>query len=72
MSGVIPPLPQYVFMAWCLVKHRGNFTFTITILQHSPENRSNSHRIFLMSEILPFPACNDLESLYALQLEIRK
>jgi hypothetical protein len=28
MSGAIPPLPQYVFMAWCLVKHRGNFTFT--------------------------------------------
>jgi hypothetical protein len=22
--------PQYVFMAWCLVKHRGNFTFTLT------------------------------------------
>jgi len=26
MRGVISPLPQYVFMAWCLVKHRGNFT----------------------------------------------
>jgi hypothetical protein len=22
------PLPQYVLMAWCLVKHRDNFTFT--------------------------------------------
>jgi hypothetical protein len=22
--------PQYVFMAWCLVKHRDNFTFTFT------------------------------------------
>jgi hypothetical protein len=22
----------YVFMAWCLVKHRGNFTFTSTLL----------------------------------------
>jgi hypothetical protein len=29
MSGAIPPLPQYVFMAWCLVKHRDNFTFTL-------------------------------------------
>jgi hypothetical protein len=27
MLGAIPPLPQYVFMAWCLVKHRDNFTF---------------------------------------------
>jgi hypothetical protein len=24
MSGAIPPLPQYAFMAWCLVKHRDN------------------------------------------------
>jgi len=28
MRGAIPPLPQYAFMAWCLVKkkHRDNFT----------------------------------------------
>jgi hypothetical protein len=29
MSEVIPPFPQYAFMAWCLVKHRDNFTFNI-------------------------------------------
>jgi hypothetical protein len=23
MSGAIPPLPQYSFMAWCLVKAQG-------------------------------------------------
>jgi len=23
MSGTIPPLPQYAFMAWCLVKAQG-------------------------------------------------
>jgi hypothetical protein len=23
-------ISQYVFMAWCLVKHRNNFTFTFT------------------------------------------
>jgi hypothetical protein len=27
MLGAILPLPQYVFMTWCLVKHRDNFTF---------------------------------------------
>jgi len=27
MRGAILPLPQYVFIAWCLVKHRDNFTF---------------------------------------------
>jgi len=25
MSGAIPPLPQYVFMVWRLVKNRDNF-----------------------------------------------
>jgi len=27
MSEAIAPLPQHAFMAWCLVKHRHNFTF---------------------------------------------
>jgi hypothetical protein len=27
MRGAVPPLPQYGFMTWCLVKHRDNFTF---------------------------------------------
>jgi hypothetical protein len=31
MRGAVPSLPQYVFMAWCLVKHRDNFTSTFTI-----------------------------------------
>jgi hypothetical protein len=26
MRGFIPPHRQYVFMVWCLVKHRDNFT----------------------------------------------
>jgi len=25
--------PKYVFMAWCLVKHRDNFTFTLVYLR---------------------------------------
>jgi hypothetical protein len=31
MRGAIQPLPQYVFMACCLVKHRDNFTFTFAV-----------------------------------------
>jgi len=31
MRGAIPPL-TYVFMAWCLVKHRYYFTFTVITL----------------------------------------
>jgi len=35
MSVAIPPLPQYAFMAWCLVKkHRNNFTFTFPFTNH--------------------------------------
>jgi hypothetical protein len=33
LRGAIPPLPQYVFIAWCLVKHRDNFTFTYLMTQ---------------------------------------
>jgi hypothetical protein len=29
MRGAIPPLPQYLSMAWCLVKHRNNLNFTL-------------------------------------------
>jgi hypothetical protein len=32
-NGVIPSLPQYAFMAWCLVKHRDNFTLIISQLR---------------------------------------
>jgi hypothetical protein len=32
MRGAIPPIHQYTFMAWCLVKHRDNFTFTFRIV----------------------------------------
>jgi hypothetical protein len=31
MRGAIPPLPQYVFMAWCLIKHRGELCLTFTL-----------------------------------------
>jgi hypothetical protein len=31
MRGAIPPFPQYVFMAWYLVKHRGDFNYNIFI-----------------------------------------
>jgi len=30
MRRAIPPLPQYVFMAWCLDKHKDNFTLILS------------------------------------------
>jgi hypothetical protein len=31
MRGAILPLPQYVSMVWCLVKHRDNFIFYLFV-----------------------------------------
>jgi hypothetical protein len=33
MRGAIPPLRLYVFMAWCLIKHRDNFTFILPLIK---------------------------------------
>jgi hypothetical protein len=40
MRGAIPPFLQYVFMAWCLIKHRDNFTFTIVLLTFHYDQRA--------------------------------
>jgi hypothetical protein len=37
MRGAIPPLPQYVFIAWCLVKHKDNF-FTFHLPRYLIKN----------------------------------
>jgi len=34
MRGAVPPLHQYVFMAWCLVKHRDNFALLLPPRAH--------------------------------------
>jgi hypothetical protein len=40
MSGAIPPLLQYVFMAWCLVKHRDNTNINVENRNtHNGQNR---------------------------------
>jgi len=31
MRGAMPPLSQYAFMAWYLVKHRDNFTLALAL-----------------------------------------
>jgi hypothetical protein len=46
MRGAIPPLPQYAFMEWCLVKHRYNFTFTFLTSNNACyviRSRSHTH-----------------------------
>jgi hypothetical protein len=54
MRGAIPSLPQYVFKAWCLMKHRDNLTFIFTYIMCHQEglelkvNTSSSSSLFLM------------------------
>jgi hypothetical protein len=43
MRGAILPLPHYVLMALFLVKHRENFTFTITFCLWQLSLRENRH-----------------------------
>jgi hypothetical protein len=50
MSGAIPPLPHYAFMAWCSFKAQDNFTFTFTGLEHGLDN-GNKGCIQKFSEI---------------------
>jgi hypothetical protein len=38
MRGAITPLPRYIFMAWCLVKHRDKFTFTFNFTYFLDQN----------------------------------
>jgi len=46
MSAAIPPLPQYVFIVWRLVKHRDNFTFTLEVTGLA--YLSNYHFVFII------------------------
>jgi hypothetical protein len=40
MRGAIPLLPQYVFMAWCLVKHRDSFILLYFKIKISKQNNT--------------------------------
>jgi hypothetical protein len=50
MREAILLLAQYVFMAWCLAKHRDNFTFTLptAIWKCSIVNYSKSVRVVFL------------------------
>jgi hypothetical protein len=54
MSRAIPPLPQYAFMEWYLVKHRDNFTFTFTFtLEICLEGLKDVTKIFTEDRLTP-------------------
>jgi hypothetical protein len=51
MSGDIPPLPQYTFMAWCLVKAQGLYLFTFN---NNNNNNNNNNKLHDLDCIGPF------------------
>jgi len=48
MSGVIPPLPQYAFIAWCSVKAQGQLYHNLTL----KSDKINNH---LLETMCKFP-----------------
>jgi len=45
MCGALLPLPQYVFMARCLVKHRNNFIYFVYVCQYSVSRGSSISKV---------------------------
>jgi hypothetical protein len=60
MRGTIPPLSQYVFMVWCLVKHRDNLCVPslINFRKHSTK-QNYEHKIINIQadECVPLHSC---------------
>jgi len=47
MRGPIPPLPQYIFVAWYLVKHRDNFAFSFINVTRKDERVNLYYKRFM-------------------------
>jgi hypothetical protein len=61
MRSAIPPLPRYFLRAWCLVKHKENFTFTFTFMEFDIKMTVVSRNIQQMSQFLcPLPVLSKL------------
>jgi hypothetical protein len=56
MSGAIPPLSQYAFMAWCSVKAQGQLYLT-TILDFRIRILSGAS-VAIIHKVVLLPSCN--------------
>jgi hypothetical protein len=45
MSGAIPPLPQYAFMAWCLVKAKGQLYLLLYLTLKQPQSLRTTDQV---------------------------
>jgi hypothetical protein len=65
--------PQYAFMAWCLVKHRDNFTFTCTFTSATRRSLVSfaaitlcvaSQRVFVVVVVVVYFVINSVRKLF--------
>jgi hypothetical protein len=61
-TASIPPFPQYVFMAWYLVKHRESFTFYLSLCKRM-ENYISSYFFEYLSYVNNLKRCRSLSDL---------
>jgi hypothetical protein len=54
MRGAVLPLAQYVFMAWCLVKHRDNFEFYVCGIPVSMGTKTVYFILYSYNYIIPY------------------
>jgi len=66
MRGAIPPLPHYVFTAWCLVKDRDNsiFTFTFTFTSFPIQEEMEEYKIRKWKLVLYTVSINYVRIMY--------
>jgi hypothetical protein len=65
MRGAVSPVPQYAFMAWCLVRHRDNFTFTFMFQRQCIEVSLNvTALLVLINTALSYSQIAAVELLY--------
>jgi hypothetical protein len=58
MHGDIHTLPQYIFMAWCLVKHRGNSTVTLSEYNSGALHSIAPPHVTTLGKLMGWPPTN--------------
>jgi hypothetical protein len=60
MSGAKPPLPQYAFMAWCLVKAQGQlYLYHISEIRYAKCRKDEAYEYVSSSELRTEPEYKD-------------
>jgi len=64
MRGATPPLPEYVCMAWCFVKHRDSFAFTLILCDVCESQSAQFCNAYFMHLTLKYFVFNVIRNKY--------